>query len=208
MGSVRRPLLPVAAALVVLAGACTPEVDDRPPDEVVTAPATPAPPSAPPSPLPSPTPDLTPVAGERVPGAHWVDSSGLLTPAAPAIGPPDTVLPFVHEVGDWLDAHLDDLQRGGPGRLDEVAVDGLLAAAGADELAAVTTALASPDTPVAAAVYRLDASYAASTEWLAATVEVVSDTGATSAATLVFVPGGDGPALVLFGPATTAQVPS
>lgn len=204
MGSVHRPLLRVVAVLLVLTAGCAPGGADSASD----VPATSIAPSAPAAPSPSPERTTTPVAGERVPGAHWVDSTGLLTHAASEVGPPDTVLPFVHEVGDWLDAHLDDLQRGGPGRLDEVAVDGLLAAATDEELAVVTSALASPDAPVADATYRLDGSYAESTEWLTATVEVTSTTGSTSAATMVFVPGGSGPALVLFGPADPAEVAS
>lgn len=202
MGSVRRPLLPVVAVLLVLAGGCSSEEDGAAPD--VPSPSLVS--TAPASPSPSPRPGTTPVAGERIPGAHWVDSTGLLTQRAPEVGPPDTVLPFVHQVGDWLDAHLTDLQRGGAGRLDEVAVDGLLAAATDEELAAVTSGLASPDAPVASATYRLDASYADSSEWLTATVEVTSVTGSTAAATMAFVPGDAGPALVLFGPADPTEV--
>lgn len=149
-------------------------------------------------------PELVPVAGERVPGAHWVDSSGLLTHAPAEVGPPDTVLPAVHAVGDWLDAHLDDLQRGGPGRLADVAPSGLLAAADPADVAAVTSALASPAGPVASATYRLDAAYHEATEWVTATVTVTSSAGDTGAATLVFVPAPDGPELILFGPATEA----
>jgi hypothetical protein len=149
----------------------------------------------------APAEDLVPVAGERLPGAHWVDASGLLTHDRAEAGDPDVVLPFVHAVGDWLDAHLDDLQRGGDGRLDEVAPPALLATAGAADVLAVTTALASRDRPVATATYRLDASYAGDVEWLTATVEVTDPAGATRAATFVFTPKGDGPELVLLGEA-------
>ncbi|MBW3657402.1 MAG: hypothetical protein KY457_02115 [Actinobacteria bacterium] len=204
MRSVHRPLLRLATVLAVLAAACATAGDDDAPD----VPAASTAPSASASTSPPPEPSATPVAGERLPGAHWVDSTGLLTHAAPEVGPPDTVLPFVHAVGDWLDAHLDDLQRGGPGRLDDVAVDGLLVAATDEELAVVTSALASPDAPVASARYRLDGSYADATEWLTATVEVTSTTGSTRAATMVFVPGDGGPALVLFGPAEPPEVAS
>lgn len=149
----------------------------------------------------TPGPVLPPVVGERVPAAHWVDSSGLLTQRAEEFGPSDTILPFAHLVGDWLDAHLDALQRGGPGRLGEVAPASLLAAATDADLATITSGLASPDAPVAAAVYRLGTTYHTGPEWLTATVEVTSVDGAVSAATLVFVPGPAGPELVLFGPA-------
>lgn len=194
MGSVRPVATLLAATCLVLAGACAP--DDGP---GATAPERAAPTT--PAAVPSPTPELTPVAGERVPAAHWVDASGLLTQRADDVGPSDTVLPFVHAVGDWLDAHLDDLQRGGPGRLGDVAPAPLLAAATDAELASVTSALASPAAPVAAARYRLDAAYEDATEWLTATVEVTGPDGDVTAVMLVFVPGAAGPELVLFGPA-------
>ena len=195
MATVRPLAHLLAAAAVVLAASCAPSEGPAPGATDGAAPAAPAA-----APSPSPTPELAAVAGERVPAAHWVDASGLLTQRADEVVPPDTVLPFVHAVGDWLDAHLDDLQRGGPGRLGAVASPGMLAAASDAELAAVTSALASPGAPVAAARYRLDAAYENATEWLTATVEVTTTDGAVTVATMVFVPGGSGPELVLFGP--------
>ncbi|MBW3619267.1 MAG: hypothetical protein KY461_03420 [Actinobacteria bacterium] len=195
MATVRPLAHLLAATSVVLAAGCGPSGEPTPGGTDRAAPATPLA-----VPSPSPARELAAVAGERVPAAHWVDASGLLTQRADEVGPPDTVLPFVHAVGDWLDAHLDDLQRGGPGRLGEVASPALLAAASDGELAAVTSALASSGAPVAAARYRLDAAYEDATEWLTATVEVTRTDGAVTVATMVFVPGASGPELVLFGP--------
>lgn len=187
------------AALLVLASACTGVNAPAAavPDPPTTATAVPSPAVA-----PTRTPELATVVGERVPGAHWVDSAGLLTHSPGPVGPPDTVLPVVHAVGDWLDAHLDDLQRGGDGGLADVLAPDLLAGATPADLAAVTTELASRTAPVATATYRLDAAYHDSTEWVEATVEVTAASGRRAAATLVFVPHGDGLELVLFGPAT------
>ncbi len=165
------------------------DVEPPSPDPVVVAPTPPA-----------PAPPVT-VVGERVPAAHWVNSTGLLTHRASEMGTGDTVLPFVHTVADWLDRHLDDLQRGGPGLLGDVVNPELLAGATDADVAAVTTGLAAPDRLVAHATYRLDASYDAETEWLTAGVVVTDRGGADHAATLVFVPTPDGPQLVLFGSA-------
>lgn len=198
MRSVRELAPLTAATLLLLAVGCAPGNDP--------AAAVPEPPGEVAAPAPVEdevvaTPALAPVAGERRPGAHWVDSSGLLTQQADAVGAADVVLPFVHAVGDWLDAHLDDLQRGGRGRLDDVAAPGLLATATDVDVAAVTSSLTSAAAPVASAVYRLDATYEDAPEWLTATVEVTRRDGTVGAATLVFVPGPSGPELVLFGPA-------
>lgn len=147
---------------------------------------------------------LAPVAGERRPAAHWVGSSGLLTQQAPEVPTGDVVLPLVHAVGDWLDGHLDDLQRGGDGHLEAVAPAALHAAATAEDLAAATTALASRDRPVAAAEYHLAGSFDEATEWVTATARVTGRDGQVTSATFVFVPGDAGPELVLFGPADPA----
>lgn len=187
-----------AAGVLALAGCSTG------PDATTAVP----PPVADGSPTPPPTEEPATsepatVRGERLPGAHWVNATALLSHRTVEVGPGDTVLPAVHAVGDWLDQHLDDLQRGGEGHLAEVAPTELLAVATADDLAAVTTDLASPAAPVATATYRLDAAYDADTEWITATVEVTDVSGGHHAATLVFVPGDAGPELVLFGPAST-----
>lgn len=186
------------AALAAAIGACTDRNDvagARPVASV--APAPPA--EAPASPAPS-SAALAPVVGERVPGAYDVDATGLLAHGRGDPADPDVVLPFVHAVGDWLDAHLDDLQRGGAGRLDEVAPPALLRAASPSDLDAATTALATPGRPVARATYRLDASYAGEVEWVTVDVTVTATDGSRAGATLVFVPDGGGrPQLVLLG---------
>lgn len=188
-------LLALVALLALSTSACRSGHDAAVADETAADPTVAA------SPTPSPDTPLVTVVGERIPAAHWVSSGGVLTHRVPEVGSGDTVLPLVHAVGDWLDAHLDDLQRGGDGRLVEVADPGLLAAATPADLSAVTTDLASADRPVAAATYRLEGSYAAETEWLTATVEVTGRDGASRAATLVFVPTPEGPRLVLLGAA-------
>lgn len=196
-----RGWLPAAAAVALLVlPACSGAHDPAgAAGEATQAPA--------PDPVASPTATEAPlvtVAGERAPAAHWVNSAGLLTGATPEAGPGDAVLPLAHAVGDWLDGHLDDLQRGGGGHLDRVASEAFLATAAEADLAAISTDLAAPGRPVAAASYQLSGSYDETTEWLTATVQVTDRAGATNAATLVFVPGEAGPELVLFGPAVPA----
>lgn len=199
----RRARSTLVAGLAVISVALTGCANDAAPaatpvDETVaetteapTAEAAPATPSAPAA-----------VVGERVPAAHWVSSASLLSHRATAAGSGDAVLPLVHEVGDWLDAHLTDLQAGGDGRLADVADPGLLDAAAAADLDAVTVALASADAPAASARYVLEGSYDAMAEWVEATVEVTRPDGTVARATMVFTPGDAGPRLVLFGPAT------
>lgn len=149
------------------------------------------------------TPAPAVVAGERIPAAHWVNSSSLLTHRAAAMGSGDAVLPLADEVATWLDAHLNDLQQGGTGRTVDVAAPGLVDDATPAELDAITGALATPETPVTSARYLLDGSYDAMTEWLEATVEVTRVDGTVALATFVFTPTDAGPQLVLFGPADT-----
>lgn len=104
------------------------------------------------------------------------------------------------QVAGWLDGHLEDLQRGGPGHLERVAVPGLLEAAGAGVLEAVTSGLATRWNPVRGVVYELTVAQAGAPRWLTAEVTVTRHSGRVVTATFVFTPSDRGPRLVAVGP--------
>ncbi|MFN2557724.1 MAG: hypothetical protein ABR592_12835 [Nitriliruptorales bacterium] len=101
---------------------------------------------------------------------------------------------FAAGVVAWLDRHLTDLQAGGPGLLGEVAAPGLLPGAPAESVTAVTGALASPQRPVATAVYHVVVAQEGPPLWARVNLTVQPDGGAPVNAGFVFTPG---PPLVL-----------
>lgn len=178
----------VAAGLVALGG-CTGN------DPVAAAPS-PTPEA--PSPTPSPTPELEPVAGERLPTSVDIGDGKLLGPDDRETVDEEAVRAFAATIFDWLDGHLDDLQRGGAGRLDEVLDPGLAASLDDAARAALTTSLASGDAPVATATYTLTAYHDATIEYATVEVAVTDRAGAPHRATLVFTRGPEGaPVLTL-----------
>ena len=190
---------PVLAAALLAAG-CTGQASG---DEHASAsPTAAAPAPAPPS--PSPTVAIEPVVGERQPAAYDISSAGMLGPGSKPEMDNDAVLAFINAVGDWLDAHLDDLQHGGPGKLDGTAVAGLI-----DDpatAAPITTDLASPDHPVDHAHYRLAAYYTDTPSYLEAQVRVFWRDGSEHDATMLFTPAKDGsPTLVMFSAGIDAK---
>lgn len=133
-----------------------------------------------PSPLPSPSPvpTHTPVTGERV--ATGID----VRPVVDRLDGVDrstldeaSIHAFADQIFDALDAHLTDLQDGGPGTLSSLDAHGVLTAD--PTLAeAATLALAGPTRPVRAAVYDLVAYHDVTVEFAHVTATV---TGADDA---------------------------
>lgn len=181
----------VAAGLLAVAGCAS--------NDPVAAAPSPSPTPVAPSPTPSPTPPpLEPVAGERQLTAADVGDGVLLGPDDREGVDEGAVQVFATAVFDWLDGHLDDLQRGGDGHLDAVLDAGLAASLDDAARAGLTTALASPATPVAAATYTLTAYHDATIEHAAVEISVTDRSGATRRTTLVFTPGAEGaPVLTL-----------
>lgn len=150
------------------------------------------------SPSPSPSPEsVVPVRASRQSHAVDVGDGTLLGPDDRDTVDAAAVTAFGDTVLGWLDAHLTDLQAGGAGRLAEVLPVGLTP----DDPAvapALTTALASPDLPVAHATYELTAYHDAGPEFATVAVTLADEAGVTRTATLAFaVAAGGEPVLVL-----------
>lgn len=196
----RRPRGAVAVLVLpgvlvgVLAAGCSGTDDGDPAAAGSSPPTSSAPatsssaPSPSPSPLPSPPP---PVEATReieyvsVGPSEQLDV-GAAPPADEAAG--DRLAGYV---GDWLDAHLTDLQDGGEGQLAEVAAPGLLGAL-SDELAVgATTGLANPESPVSSAEYLLRVQHAGAPLSIEADVITVHRDGSRSTAAFVLVPDGE-----------------
>ncbi len=185
-------LVLVGAAML---GACTG-------DDPTASDTTPASPSR--SPSPSPTVQLQPVVGERVSAVYTLGSGPVLGLGANPDADQEAVDAAAAAVGDWLDRHLDALQRDGEGAWGDVAAEGL---ADADERTAVTTDLASPDAPVEAARYVMSIYHDGPPRYLTARVEVTHPDDSVAVAELVFVTDEEGtPTLTMFGPAADAEV--
>lgn len=175
------------AATCVLLGACT--SDDAP--DVATSPS--------PTSSPSPTYELTPVAGERIVTVTSTSNPALLGLGEPRAVEQEAVDNAVTAIADWLDGHLDRLQRQGGGTLNRVLADDL------DDLgperSVITTGLADTDAPVDSARYQISTFHDGAPEMISVHVEVTHPDGSTSAAGLVFTIDGEGaPRLILFGP--------
>lgn len=188
----------LALAAAMLLGACSD--DEAPPaaSPTTTTDAT--------SPTPTPTWTVRPVVGER---------SATVLPLGPrplvglgANPEPDqaAIDAAVDATGDWLDAHLDALQRTGSGVFGQVAAPGL---ANPKERRPVTTGLTNPDAPVASARYVMSVYHDGPPRYLTARVEVhrVDDTVAETE--LVLLVDEDGSlTLTMFGPPPTTEVAS
>ena len=175
----RRLMLVAVAGSLALAGC--------PGDEPVAAPT----PSPSPSPTPTPTPD--PVVGIR----NLTSTSVSNGPVVFNPGDDDSIVAepdqaaidgFAESVAVWLDAHLDDLQNGGPGALAEVAAPGMLDTADPEVVTAVTTGLASPERFVATATYTMTVFHDGPPQWLHATADVTWRDGGSARASFLFVP--------------------
>lgn len=146
---------------------------------------------------PSPEPVVQPVVGARTVILEAVDAGPIVFHDRPPPEPDRTAIDaFATQVGDWLDAHLTDLQAGGDGRLDEVAAPGLLDGDPATVLD-VTAELTGPDRPVTDALYHVVVSHEGAPIWARVTVLVGTEGGATARVGFVFEPG---PRLVAAGP--------
>lgn len=180
----------------VLLGACT---SDAPTASDTTPPTTPSSASA----SPSPTVQLQPVVGERVSAVYPLGGRPILglgenpAPDEAAINAATTA------VGDWLDEHLDRLQREGSGTWGAMAADGL---ANAKDRKLATTGLASPDAPVETARYVMSVYHDGTPRYLTTRVEVTHPDDSVAMAELVFVTDEEGtPTLTMFGPAPETE---
>lgn len=180
----------VLAAACVLLGACT--SGDEP--EVATTPS------------PSPTPttiELTPVAGERIVTVTSTSNPALLGLGESLPVEQEAVDNAVLAIGDWLDGHLDRLQRQGGGTLSRVLTDDL--SSPGPERSVITTGLADTDAPVASARYQFNTYHDGAPEMIAVHVDVTHHDGSTSSAAMVFTIDAEGaPRLILFGPEDAA----
>lgn len=188
-----RPIPVVVLAVALFTAACTPEEQAEPPPSPTTTPeATTA------SPTPSPTPTLQPVKGQIERRVLSVSSDSDLGLGGDVKPKRNSLRPAYTQIANWLDRHLDNLQRTGNGRLGQVAPTGL---APQRTRAPVTTELASPDRPVDSARYTLTAYHDGDVEMVTAAVVVRHPKGPPSRAHFVFTIGRSGkPVLALFGP--------
>lgn len=151
-----------------------------------------------PSPSPTPTFRIKPVVGERTATVFPLGSGPVLGLGGNPEPDQAAVDAAVAAVGDWLDAHLDGLQRGEGGQWGAIAADGL---ANQKQRRPVTTGLASPDAPVRSARYVMSVFHDGPPQYLTARVEVTHPDDSTADVGLVFVLADDGtPTLTMFGP--------
>lgn len=153
-------------------------------------------------------PPLTPVQGERRPSAPPIANQIVLGIGNVPEMDGEAVLRLAHQVGDWLDRHLNQLQRGKGGRLRGVAAPGLMDRADPAAVQAVTRGLATRRNPVEKAVYELRVAQAGAPHWVTAEVTVTQHAGAVVTAVFTFVPTPDGNVqLIAFGPGEDAPQP-
>lgn len=175
-------------------------------DEEPAATATSTTESASPTPSPTATRTLRPVVGERTSTAFPLGSGPLLGLGEVAAPNQEAIDQAVKAVGDWLDAHLDGLQRDGKGQFGAIAAKGL---ANAKQRRPVTTDLASPKAPVEAARYVMSVYHDGPPKYLTARVEVTHPDGSVATAGLVFTISQEGkPILTMFGPEPAAKAAS
>ncbi|WP_052665400.1 hypothetical protein [Nitriliruptor alkaliphilus] len=93
----------------------------------------------------------------------------------------------VAEATAWLDTHITDVQSGGSGNLEDVALSG--------DPADVAGGLANPDHPVVSASYLFTIGALGVPEWVRVSVTVTREDGVMPA-TFVFLPEGDGLSLL------------
>lgn len=185
----------------VVVASCT---GDQPTASDTTPPPSPSSTTTTTSPSASPTPTLQPVVGERVAAVYPLGGRprlGLGEDPAPDQAAVDAA---TTAVGDWLDEHLDGLQREGAGTWGAIAADGL---ADSKQRRLATTKLTSPDTPVKAARYVMSVYHDGPPRYLTARVEVTHPDDSVATAELVFVTDEEGtPTLTMLGPAPNAEV--
>ena len=200
--SARRPtvgvrLTLVALAVTVLAG-CTDEGDDASTPPPTSSRSEVETPDASPTPTPDETPELAAVQGERRMTVRSVASDKALGRGTNPEPRQRQIERTVTRVTDWLDSHLDRLQRTGTGLLGEIAADGL---APPQRRAPVTTDLASPERPVAGAVYHVAAYHDGAPRLLSVRVVVRHPEGPPTLASMGFVVTDSGrPILTMFSP--------
>lgn len=191
-----------AACLVLattLLAACS---DDGDPTAVETT-STESPSSPSPSPSPTPTKTIRPVVGERATAVLPLGSRPLLGLGGNPEPDQAAIDTAIETVGDWLDAHLDGLQRDGKGSWGAIAADGL---ANSKQRRPVTTDLTDPEHPVTAARYVMTVYHDGAPQYLTARVEVTRDDDSTADVGLVFVLDEAGsPTLTMFGPDPAAE---
>lgn len=147
----------------------------------------------------TPTWKLRPVVGERTTAVIHLGSGPVLGLGQTAAPDQQAVDAAVDAVGDWLDSHLDGLQRDGAGTWGHIAASGLAETKRQRRL--VTTALASPDAPVEDARYLMSVYHDGAPQYLTTRVEVTHPDGSVANVGLVFVIDPDGtPRLTMFGP--------
>lgn len=182
---------------VVLAGACT-SGDDEP---------TPGGETSQPTAEGTGLPPLTAVRGERRPSAPSVANEAVLGLGPLAVMNERAVLDFANAVADWLDSHLDELQRDEGGRLGALAAPGLVDAADRAAIRAATSGLATRKDPVRKAVYELRVAQSGAPRWVTAEVSVTRHSGTVATAVFTFAPTPEGPQLVAFGPGENTTRP-
>lgn len=196
--SLPTPALPVrrrgprALALLVAAGMALVGCSSDPASDQPTAAATTS------SAEETPTWEIRPVVGERIYALFDLSSTEIL-----GVGPRQGVdearaNAAMAAVGDFLDDHLDRLQRGLELKLGSVLPE---RRGDSGELRSLRSGLATPDRPVESARYAISAFGDGEPQWISAQVEVMHPGGSSSGATLVFTLGeGDALQLVLAGP--------
>lgn len=157
-----------------------------------------------PSPTPSPTPEIEDVDGvlqveqrSVAVSGNQVFVEGSSGDRAPEIDE-GAVDSFTTGIKDWLDQHLDLVQRG-----RFTASDAALPFDVADDaplLAAVSTDLANPDDPIKEASYEVTVYVDGVPEWASVVAVLELEGGQSREASYVFVPGGDEPRLIAASP--------
>ena len=170
----------IAAAIATLAlGACSGDDDAVAPSPSPTTETV----------SPTPTWELRPVVGERTVAIYPVNNGPVLGLGSPPEIEQAAVDTVAQAIGDFLDEHLDRLQHEGQGVLGRVADDAMRASG---DVAAVATALSSPENPVKAARYHIDVYHDGPPLWASARVEVVHPDDHVATATMVFTIADDG----------------
>ena len=192
-GATRRTTIAVVLTCALALGACS----DDPEPTATPSTETESPAAA------SPSPTLRPVVGERTITVLPLGGRPLLGLGGNPEPDQASIEAVTTTVGDWLDAHLDRLQRDGKGLWGQMAADGL---ANGKQRRQVTTDLASPDAPVRSARYVMTVYHDGASQYLTAKVEVTHPDDSISDVGLVFVVDDDGtPVLTLFGPDPVAK---
>lgn len=98
----------------------------------------------------------------------------------------------------WIDAHLTDLQRGGPGHVADAGLTG--------DAAAASAGLTGPERPVTSASYRVRVGAHGTPEWVAVAAAIERASG-TAGGWFVFLPDGDDVTLVAVRPDEGTEAP-